>query len=33
MGIAKLADLIRGDAPGSITYKEIGDYTGKSGYL
>ncbi|XP_034153621.2 probable flap endonuclease 1 homolog [Pangasianodon hypophthalmus] len=29
MGITKLADLIRGDAPGSITYKEIGDYTGK----
>ncbi|XP_026885788.2 probable flap endonuclease 1 homolog isoform X2 [Electrophorus electricus] len=29
MGITKLADLIRGDAPNSISYKEIGDYTGK----
>ncbi|XP_076837129.1 putative flap endonuclease 1 homolog [Brachyhypopomus gauderio] len=29
MGITKLADLIRGDAPKSISYKEIGDYAGK----
>ncbi|XP_036412195.1 probable flap endonuclease 1 homolog [Colossoma macropomum] len=29
MGITKLADLIRGDAPGSVSYKEIGDYSGK----
>ncbi|KAG7320048.1 hypothetical protein KOW79_017191 [Hemibagrus wyckioides] len=29
MGITKLSDLIRTDAPGSITYKEIGDYSGK----
>ncbi|XP_049332719.1 probable flap endonuclease 1 homolog isoform X1 [Astyanax mexicanus] len=29
MGITKLADLIRSEAPGSISHKEIGDYTGK----
>lgn len=29
MGITKLADLIRIDAPGAISYKEISDYTGK----
>ncbi|XP_041697503.2 probable flap endonuclease 1 homolog isoform X7 [Coregonus clupeaformis] len=29
MGITKLADFIRSDAPGAISYKEIGDYTGK----
>ncbi|XP_055723512.1 probable flap endonuclease 1 homolog [Salvelinus fontinalis] len=29
MGITKLADLIRSDAPGAISYKEICDYTGK----
>ncbi|XP_062843785.1 probable flap endonuclease 1 homolog [Trichomycterus rosablanca] len=29
MGITKLAELIRNDAQGSVSYKEIGDYTGK----
>ncbi|XP_046732091.1 probable flap endonuclease 1 homolog [Silurus meridionalis] len=29
MGITKLSDLIRGDAPASISHKEIGDYSGK----
>ncbi|KAL6468383.1 hypothetical protein MHYP_G00240600 [Metynnis hypsauchen] len=29
MGITKLADLIRGDAPGSVSYREIGDYSGQ----
>ncbi|XP_019899742.2 arf-GAP domain and FG repeat-containing protein 1b isoform X5 [Esox lucius] len=29
MGIKKLADLIRNDAPGAVSYKEICDYTGK----
>ncbi|XP_076150514.1 putative flap endonuclease 1 homolog [Alosa pseudoharengus] len=29
MGITKLADLIRIDAPGAISHKEISDYTGK----
>uniref|UniRef100_A0A3Q0SWZ1 Zgc:110269 n=1 Tax=Amphilophus citrinellus TaxID=61819 RepID=A0A3Q0SWZ1_AMPCI len=29
MGITKLADLIRSDAPGSISYKDITDYTGR----
>lgn len=29
MGITKLADLIRSDAPGSVSYKDISDYTGK----
>ncbi|KAL0966839.1 hypothetical protein UPYG_G00300770 [Umbra pygmaea] len=29
MGITKLADLIRSDAPDAISYKEISDYTGK----
>ncbi|KAJ8011166.1 hypothetical protein DPEC_G00055350 [Dallia pectoralis] len=29
MGIKKLADLIRSDAPGAVSYKQIGDYTGK----
>ncbi|XP_031415601.1 probable flap endonuclease 1 homolog [Clupea harengus] len=29
MGITKLADLIRSDAPGAISHKEISDYTGK----
>ncbi|XP_060900098.1 probable flap endonuclease 1 homolog [Labrus mixtus] len=29
MGITKLADLIRSDAPGSISHKDISDYTGK----
>ncbi|XP_060722972.1 probable flap endonuclease 1 homolog isoform X1 [Tachysurus vachellii] len=29
MGITKLSDLIRADAPDSISYKEIGDYNGK----
>lgn len=28
MGITKLADLIRLDAPGAISHKDIGDYTG-----
>lgn len=28
MGITKLADLIRSDAPDAISYKEIGDYSG-----
>lgn len=30
MGITKLADLIRSDAPGAISYKNISDYTGKN---
>lgn len=30
MGITKLADLIRSDAPDSISYKDISDYTGKN---
>ncbi|XP_070775237.1 probable flap endonuclease 1 homolog [Enoplosus armatus] len=29
MGITKLADLIRSDAPGAISHKDISDYTGK----
>ncbi|XP_062285315.1 probable flap endonuclease 1 homolog [Scomber scombrus] len=29
MGITKLADLIRFDAPGAISHKDISDYTGK----
>ncbi|KAM7400978.1 hypothetical protein PAMA_005262 [Pampus argenteus] len=29
MGITKLADLIRSDAPGAVSYKDISDYTGK----
>lgn len=29
MGITKLADLIRSDAPGAISHKEISDYSGK----
>ncbi|XP_030016202.1 probable flap endonuclease 1 homolog [Sphaeramia orbicularis] len=29
MGIIKLADLIRSDAPDAISYKDISDYTGK----
>ncbi|XP_060762554.1 probable flap endonuclease 1 homolog isoform X4 [Neoarius graeffei] len=29
MGIMKLADLIRGEAPEAISYKGIGDYSGK----
>ncbi|XP_026005583.1 probable flap endonuclease 1 homolog isoform X2 [Astatotilapia calliptera] len=29
MGITKLADLIRSDAPDAISYKDISDYTGK----
>ncbi|XP_037387068.1 probable flap endonuclease 1 homolog isoform X2 [Pygocentrus nattereri] len=29
MGITKLTDLIRGDAPGSVSYREIGHYSGK----
>ncbi|XP_034071187.1 probable flap endonuclease 1 homolog isoform X2 [Gymnodraco acuticeps] len=29
MGITKLADLIRQDAPGAISHKDISDYTGK----
>ncbi|XP_008279075.1 probable flap endonuclease 1 homolog [Stegastes partitus] len=29
MGITKLADLIRSEAPGAVSYKEISDYTGK----
>ncbi|XP_071372998.1 probable flap endonuclease 1 homolog isoform X2 [Centroberyx affinis] len=29
MGITKLADLIRTDAPGAISHKDISDYTGK----
>lgn len=29
MGITKLADLIRSDAPDAISYKDITDYTGK----
>lgn len=29
MGITKLADLIRSDAPDSVSYKNISDYTGK----
>lgn len=28
MGITKLADLIRSDAPDAISYKDISDYTG-----
>lgn len=30
MGITKLADLIRADAPGAISHKDISDYTGKA---
>uniref|UniRef100_H3CQY2 Zgc:110269 n=1 Tax=Tetraodon nigroviridis TaxID=99883 RepID=H3CQY2_TETNG len=30
MGITKLADLIRFDAPDAISYKDISDYTGKA---
>lgn len=30
MGITKLADLIRSDAPDAISYKDISDYTGKN---
>lgn len=30
MGITKLADLIRSDAPDAISYKDISDYTGKA---
>ena len=33
MGILKLADLIRSEAPDAITHKDIGDYTGKSTHL
>ncbi|XP_070829415.1 probable flap endonuclease 1 homolog isoform X1 [Chaetodon trifascialis] len=29
MGITKLADLIRSEAPGAVSYKDISDYTGK----
>uniref|UniRef100_A0A3Q3ER86 Zgc:110269 n=1 Tax=Labrus bergylta TaxID=56723 RepID=A0A3Q3ER86_9LABR len=29
MGITKLVDLIRSDAPGSVSHKDISDYTGK----
>lgn len=29
MGIIKLADLIRSDAPDAVSYKDISDYTGK----
>ncbi|XP_054623172.1 probable flap endonuclease 1 homolog [Dunckerocampus dactyliophorus] len=29
MGITKLADLIRWEAPGAISHKHLGDYTGK----
>lgn len=29
MGITKLADLIRSDAPGAISHRDISDYTGK----
>ncbi|KAM9350243.1 putative flap endonuclease 1 homolog [Symphorus nematophorus] len=29
MGITKLADLIRSDAPGAVSHKDISDYTGK----
>ncbi|XP_051253207.1 probable flap endonuclease 1 homolog [Dicentrarchus labrax] len=29
MGITKLADLIRSEAPAAISYKDISDYTGK----
>ncbi|TMS10044.1 putative flap endonuclease 1-like protein [Larimichthys crocea] len=29
MGITKLADLIRSDAPGAVCHKDISDYTGK----
>lgn len=29
MGILKLTDLIRSDAPTSVKNKEIGDYSGK----
>lgn len=32
MGITKLADLIRSDAPDAISYKDISDYTGKKLY-
>lgn len=28
MGIKKLADLIRSDAPDAISHKEISDYSG-----
>lgn len=28
MGITKLADLIRSDAPDAISHKDISDYTG-----
>ncbi|KAJ8356717.1 hypothetical protein SKAU_G00195110 [Synaphobranchus kaupii] len=30
MGITKLSDLIRNEAPSAISYKEISDYTGKT---
>lgn len=30
MGITKLADLIRSDAPDAISHKEIQDYSGKT---
>ncbi|KAJ8274761.1 hypothetical protein COCON_G00093860 [Conger conger] len=30
MGITKLSDLIRNEAPSAISYKEISDYTGKA---
>lgn len=33
MGILKLADLIRFDAPASVKSKEIGDYSGKISVL
>lgn len=33
MGITKLADLIRFDAPDAISYKDISDYTGKNLYI
>ncbi|XP_054889439.1 probable flap endonuclease 1 homolog isoform X2 [Poeciliopsis prolifica] len=29
MGITRLADLIRSDAPNAVSYKDISDYTGK----
>lgn len=33
MGITKLADLIRSNAPAAISYKEIGDYAGTFSHL
>lgn len=30
MGITKLADLIRCDAPDAVSYKDISDYTGNN---